>query len=154
MLIYPKRQLKSKFVLIKTLKLHYSLSTTFNSTKKLTCGIVSFVWQDYIETLQKLPKAKLLDLFQRRYLRSVIVNTPLSLSSWYVFPINSPISHCLVLLDDQIGVGLMVFQQFGGINGIVFYVSSIFESAGKRDLKFSHFLTRTNKAHYMKSWFC
>ncbi|KAK2990544.1 hypothetical protein RJ640_019824 [Escallonia rubra] len=57
--------------------------------------------QDYIETLQKLPKAKLLDLFQRRYLRSV-----------------------------TIGVGLMVFQQFGGINGICFYVSSIFESAG------------------------
>ena len=31
---------------------------------------------------------------------------------------------------DQIGVGLMVFQQFGGINGICFYVSNIFESAG------------------------
>ncbi|CAI9279946.1 unnamed protein product [Lactuca saligna] len=27
--------------------------------------------QDYIETLQKLPKAKIFDLFQRRYLRSV-----------------------------------------------------------------------------------
>ncbi|KAF5744182.1 Major facilitator superfamily protein isoform 1 [Tripterygium wilfordii] len=57
--------------------------------------------QDYIETLERLPKAKLLDLFQRRYIRSVII-----------------------------GVGLMVFQQFGGINGICFYVSSIFESAG------------------------
>lgn len=57
--------------------------------------------QDYIETLERLPKANLVDLFQRRYLRSV-----------------------------TIGVGLMVFQQFGGINGIVFYVSSIFESAG------------------------
>ncbi|XP_010242564.1 PREDICTED: sugar transporter ERD6-like 7 [Nelumbo nucifera] len=57
--------------------------------------------QDYIETLQQLPKAKILDLFQRRYLRSVIV-----------------------------GVGLMVFQQFGGINGICFYVSQIFVSAG------------------------
>lgn len=57
--------------------------------------------QDYIETLQKLPKAKLLDLFQRRYLLSVII-----------------------------GVGLMVFQQFGGINGICFYVSAIFTSAG------------------------
>ncbi|XP_057963819.1 sugar transporter ERD6-like 7 isoform X1 [Malania oleifera] len=57
--------------------------------------------QDYIETLQKLPKAKILDLFQRRYLRSVII-----------------------------GVGLMVFQQFGGINGVCFYVGSIFESAG------------------------
>lgn len=57
--------------------------------------------QDYIETLDKLPKAKLLDLFQRRYLRSV-----------------------------TIGVGLMVCQQFGGINGICFYTSSIFESSG------------------------
>ncbi|KAK6164731.1 hypothetical protein DH2020_001595 [Rehmannia glutinosa] len=57
--------------------------------------------QDYIETLERLPKAKLLDLFQRRYLRSV-----------------------------TIGVGLMVCQQFGGINGICFYTSSIFESSG------------------------
>ncbi|KAL6564285.1 hypothetical protein OROMI_015735 [Orobanche minor] len=57
--------------------------------------------QDYIETLERLPKAKVLDLFQRRYLRSV-----------------------------TIGVGLMVCQQFGGINGICFYTSSIFESSG------------------------
>ncbi|KAK9206769.1 hypothetical protein WN943_017048 [Citrus x changshan-huyou] len=57
--------------------------------------------QDYIETLERLPKAGMLDLFQRRYLRSV-----------------------------TIGVGLMVFQQFGGINGICFYSSTIFESAG------------------------
>ncbi|WCJ21459.1 Major facilitator superfamily protein [Euphorbia peplus] len=57
--------------------------------------------RDYIETLERLPKAKLLDLFQRRYLRSV-----------------------------TIGVGLMVCQQFGGINGVCFYVSNIFESAG------------------------
>ncbi|OAY61721.1 sugar transporter ERD6-like 7 [Manihot esculenta] len=57
--------------------------------------------KDYIETLERLPKAKLLDLFQRRYLSSVII-----------------------------GVGLMVFQQFGGINGVCFYVSHIFESAG------------------------
>lgn len=57
--------------------------------------------QDYITTLKQLPKANLLDLFQRRYLRSVII-----------------------------GIGLMVCQQFGGINGICFYTSSIFESAG------------------------
>ncbi|KAK3041424.1 hypothetical protein RJ639_000401 [Escallonia herrerae] len=36
----------------------------------------------------------------------------------------------LPLFFKDIGVGLMVFQQFGGINGICFYVSSIFESAG------------------------
>lgn len=57
--------------------------------------------RDYIETLERLPKAKMMDLFQRRYLNSVII-----------------------------GVGLMVFQQFGGINGICFYVSNIFETAG------------------------
>ncbi|PIN26075.1 putative transporter (major facilitator superfamily) [Handroanthus impetiginosus] len=57
--------------------------------------------QDYIETLERLPKAKLLDLFQRRYLGSV-----------------------------TIGVGLMVCQQFGGINGVCFYTSSIFEASG------------------------
>ncbi|PRQ26211.1 putative major facilitator, sugar transporter, major facilitator superfamily [Rosa chinensis] len=57
--------------------------------------------QDYIATLDHLPKAKMLDLFQRRYSRSVII-----------------------------GVGLMVCQQFGGINGVCFYVSSIFEQAG------------------------
>ncbi|KAK1387955.1 MFS domain-containing protein [Heracleum sosnowskyi] len=62
--------------------------------------LISTTFKDYIETLEKLPKAKLLDLFQKRYIRSVII-----------------------------GVGLMVFQQFGGINGICFYVSSIFESA-------------------------
>ncbi|KAM5563832.1 sugar transporter ERD6-like 7 [Rosa sericea] len=57
--------------------------------------------QDYIATLDQLPKTKMLDLFQRRYSRSVII-----------------------------GVGLMVCQQFGGINGVCFYVSSIFELAG------------------------
>ncbi|KAL5701551.1 hypothetical protein ACHQM5_026875 [Ranunculus cassubicifolius] len=57
--------------------------------------------QDYIETLEHLPKAGMLDLFQKRYLRSVII-----------------------------GVGLMVCQQFGGINGVCFYTSQIFTSAG------------------------
>ncbi|XP_021730858.1 sugar transporter ERD6-like 7 [Chenopodium quinoa] len=57
--------------------------------------------QNYIEELEQLPKASMFDLFQKRYIRSV-----------------------------TIGVGLMVFQQFGGINGICFYVSNIFEMAG------------------------
>ncbi|KAK1318354.1 Sugar transporter ERD6-like 16 [Acorus calamus] len=57
--------------------------------------------QEYIETLNQLPKAGLQDLFQRRYIRSLII-----------------------------GVGLMVFQQFGGINGVVFYASELFVSAG------------------------
>ncbi|WVZ04536.1 hypothetical protein V8G54_017882 [Vigna mungo] len=57
--------------------------------------------QEYITTLEQLPKSRLLELFHRRYLRSV-----------------------------TIGIGLMVCQQFGGINGICFYTSSIFELAG------------------------
>ncbi|KAL7178041.1 hypothetical protein ACSBR2_031242 [Camellia fascicularis] len=57
--------------------------------------------QTNIETLQSLPKAGLFDLFDRKYIRSVII-----------------------------GVGLMVFQQFGGINGIGFYVSQTFVAAG------------------------
>ncbi|KAH7856741.1 hypothetical protein Vadar_005002 [Vaccinium darrowii] len=57
--------------------------------------------QAYIEALQSLPKSRILDLFDSRYIRSVII-----------------------------GVGLMVFQQFGGINGVGFYVSETFAAAG------------------------
>ncbi|XP_057959654.1 sugar transporter ERD6-like 16 [Malania oleifera] len=57
--------------------------------------------QSYIETLQSLPKAKLLDLFQSRYIRPLLI-----------------------------GIGIMVSQQFGGINGIGFYVSETFVMAG------------------------
>ncbi|KAK2417452.1 Major facilitator superfamily protein [Trifolium repens] len=57
--------------------------------------------QDYITSLERLAKPKMLDLFQRRYLRSL-----------------------------TIGVGLMVCQQLGGINGVCFYTSSIFDLAG------------------------
>lgn len=57
--------------------------------------------EEYIETLQNAPKAKIQDLFQSAYIRSVIV-----------------------------GVGLMVFQQLGGINAIAFYASETFVSAG------------------------
>ncbi|XVE82015.1 hypothetical protein DITRI_Ditri15bG0113000 [Diplodiscus trichospermus] len=57
--------------------------------------------QIYVETLQSLPKARILDLFQQKYIRSVII-----------------------------GVALMIFQQFGGINGITFYASETLASAG------------------------
>ncbi|KAL2534578.1 Sugar transporter ERD6-like 16 [Abeliophyllum distichum] len=57
--------------------------------------------QASIDALQYLPKARLFDLFNRKYKRSLII-----------------------------GVGLMVFQQFGGINGIGFYASETFVAAG------------------------
>ncbi|GMI69819.1 hypothetical protein like AT5G18840 [Hibiscus trionum] len=56
---------------------------------------------EYIETLESLPKATVWDLFQQKYIRAVII-----------------------------GVALMVFQQFGGINGISFYASETFALAG------------------------
>ncbi|XP_008450688.3 sugar transporter ERD6-like 5 isoform X2 [Cucumis melo] len=57
--------------------------------------------QEYTELLKQLPEPSVLDLFQRQYARSLIV-----------------------------GLGLMVLQQFGGVNGIAFYVTSLFTSAG------------------------
>ncbi|KAB2015831.1 hypothetical protein ES319_D08G053900v1 [Gossypium barbadense] len=57
--------------------------------------------QDYLETLEHQSNATMLDLFQTRYMHSIII-----------------------------GVGLMMFQQFGGINGVDFYANQIFTSAG------------------------
>uniref|UniRef100_A0A7N0UDL1 Major facilitator superfamily (MFS) profile domain-containing protein n=1 Tax=Kalanchoe fedtschenkoi TaxID=63787 RepID=A0A7N0UDL1_KALFE len=57
--------------------------------------------QDYVETSQMLGKAKVTDLFQRKYMRSLMI-----------------------------GVMMMVFNQFCGINGILYYMSSIFDSIG------------------------
>ncbi|KAH7666897.1 Sugar/inositol transporter protein [Dioscorea alata] len=57
--------------------------------------------KDFTETLQRSSKTTVLDLFQKKYLHSVVV-----------------------------GVGLMVFQQFGGVNAVCFYASAIFVSAG------------------------
>lgn len=56
--------------------------------------------RDYTESIQ-VSEAKIFDLFQWKYAHSLIV-----------------------------GVGLMVLQQFGGVNAIAYYASSIFISAG------------------------
>lgn len=57
--------------------------------------------KEYIESLRSFPNARLQDLFMSKNIYAVIV-----------------------------GVGLMVFQQLGGINGVGFYASYIFSSAG------------------------
>ncbi|XP_029125384.1 sugar transporter ERD6-like 5 isoform X2 [Cajanus cajan] len=57
--------------------------------------------RDYTAAFQRQTEASIIGLFQMQYLKSLIV-----------------------------GVGLMILQQFGGINGIVFYANSIFISAG------------------------
>ncbi|KAG6731980.1 hypothetical protein I3842_01G154100 [Carya illinoinensis] len=61
---------------------------------------------DNIKTLQTLQKVKLMDLFQSKHIRPV-----------------------------TIGIALMIFQQFGGINGISFYASETFASAGLSSTK-------------------
>ncbi|XP_062211353.1 sugar transporter ERD6-like 16 isoform X2 [Phragmites australis] len=57
--------------------------------------------KEYIESLHSFPKARLQDLFLSKNIYAVVV-----------------------------GVGLMTFQQLGGINGVGFYASYIFTSAG------------------------
>ncbi|XP_056166021.1 sugar transporter ERD6-like 5 isoform X2 [Syzygium oleosum] len=57
--------------------------------------------RDYTETFERQSQSRILDLFQRRY------------------------AHPLM-----IAVGLMMLQQFGGINAFAYYTGSIFESAG------------------------
>ncbi|KAK7397245.1 hypothetical protein VNO78_18412 [Psophocarpus tetragonolobus] len=57
--------------------------------------------RDFTEVLQRQTEASIFGLFQWQYLKSLTV-----------------------------GVGLMILQQFGGVNGISFYASSIFISAG------------------------
>ncbi|XP_070043480.1 sugar transporter ERD6-like 8 isoform X4 [Nicotiana tomentosiformis] len=57
--------------------------------------------QEYLTILQTLPKVTFVNLFDRSNYRAVIIS-----------------------------VGLMAFQQFVGINGIVFYSTEIFKSAG------------------------
>ncbi|XP_054806882.1 sugar transporter ERD6-like 16 isoform X2 [Prosopis cineraria] len=57
--------------------------------------------QDYIATLESLPKAQFLDLFRSKHVRSVVI-----------------------------GVGIMACQQAVGINGIGFYAAETFVAAG------------------------
>ncbi|KAF3454407.1 hypothetical protein FNV43_RR04854 [Rhamnella rubrinervis] len=69
--------------------------------KNTDCSQEAAEIRDYTETLQKLSEADIMELFQWRYAHSLTV-----------------------------GVGLMVLQQFGGVNAIAFYASAIFISAG------------------------
>ncbi|KAL3832955.1 hypothetical protein ACJIZ3_007691 [Penstemon smallii] len=57
--------------------------------------------RDYTRSIEQLKDSRIIDLFQRKYAHSLIV-----------------------------GVGLMVLQQFGGVNAIAYYASAIFASAG------------------------
>ncbi|XP_019075604.1 sugar transporter ERD6-like 16 isoform X3 [Vitis vinifera] len=64
-------------------------------------------WLEYTEKLQQMPQIRILDLFQKRYLHSVII-----------------------------GVGLMLFKQFGGMSAIGSYASATLELAGFSSGKF------------------
>ncbi|PPD99986.1 hypothetical protein GOBAR_DD02967 [Gossypium barbadense] len=72
----------------------------FNAALQKLRGDTADVSREEAE-IKHLPKATVLDLFLKRNLRLLII-----------------------------GVGLMVFQQFSGYNGVVFYANQIFTSAG------------------------
>ncbi|XP_020540483.1 sugar transporter ERD6-like 5 [Jatropha curcas] len=57
--------------------------------------------REYTDYVCKISEDGILNLFQRKYAYSLVV-----------------------------GIGLMVFQELGGLNGFAFYTSTIFESAG------------------------
>ncbi|XP_030960048.1 sugar transporter ERD6-like 5 isoform X6 [Quercus lobata] len=57
--------------------------------------------KNYTENIQQISEDKILHLFQQKYAYQLIV-----------------------------GIGLMVLQQFGGLNGFAFYMDEIFELAG------------------------
>ncbi|RVX18751.1 Sugar transporter ERD6-like 8 [Vitis vinifera] len=57
--------------------------------------------KDYTRYLEGLSETRIIDIFQRKY------------------------AYCLT-----VGVGLMIVQEFGGLNGFAFYTSSILDSAG------------------------
>ncbi|XP_058216479.1 sugar transporter ERD6-like 5 isoform X6 [Rhododendron vialii] len=79
------------------------LENTLRSLRGKNADIFSEMTEirDYTKTFEQLSKTSILNLFERRY------------------------AHQLT-----IGVGIMLLQQFGGSNGILYYASSIFEAAG------------------------
>ncbi|CAN1843209.1 Sugar transporter ERD6-like 5 [Linum perenne] len=81
--------------------------------------------RDYTETVERLSEStSVFELFQRKYAHSLLVRlTKLDLMKMNCW---MPVTRVVF----QVGVGLMVLQQFGGVNAIAFYASSIFVSAG------------------------
>ncbi|XP_044421097.1 sugar transporter ERD6-like 16 isoform X1 [Triticum aestivum] len=86
---------------------------------------------EHVESVLGLPKARIQDLFHRKNMYAVIVRTkqfhqPTSFPKDLIFHHHERSSS----FDAQVGVGLKVFQQLGGINALGFYTSYIFSSAG------------------------
>ncbi|TYJ21267.1 hypothetical protein E1A91_A08G053600v1 [Gossypium mustelinum] len=73
----------------------------YNALKRLHGDDEDAVTHEANEIQVHQSNATMLDLFQTKYMHSIII-----------------------------GVGLMMFQQFGGINGVAFYANQIFTSAG------------------------
>lgn len=112
----------------------------------LANSTVYFV-QVFTEKLQRLPKSKMLDLFQKEYIRAVIVS---------VLKKKNPavLLHTLCCflklgwLHAQAGVGLMALQQLGGVNGVLFYASEVFVSAGNDQSEKEKRKKRLTHRHY------
>lgn len=89
------------------------------------------ILQEYLDILETLPKATFINLFDTSNYRAVIVSLASPYTLQYSIIISSIHTNLLFFISLlQISVGLMAFQQFVGINGIIFYSTEIFKSAG------------------------
>ncbi|KAK3014132.1 hypothetical protein RJ639_007924 [Escallonia herrerae] len=84
--------------------------------------------KDSAETFQQLSGSRFLELFERKYSHSLVV----SHQNDYQTNTSCAVFSLLNLSEsyEQVGVGIMLLVQFGGGVGIIFYASSIFETAG------------------------
>lgn len=99
------------------------------------------MWQEFTEILQK-NTGRILDLFQRRYAHTLIViklsqrkqNLETNINSCTVLPSLPMISLTFLHIFElvQVGVGLMLLQQFAGTNAVAYFASTIFIDAGNQ----------------------
>lgn len=100
-----------------------------------TISLMYFL-QRSVASSSKRATIRFADLKRRRYWFPLMVDWFVLKSDWFSnagFFILGNFRSILVLMLMhvlQVGIGLLVLQQLSGINGILFYSSNIFESAG------------------------
>ena len=99
-----------------------SLIVVFTHRLRVT---IFFSYQNFTETFQQ-DSERILDLFQWRYAHSLTVSLINRKEIWSFLDIGVHL-----IYFSQVGVGLILLQQFSGNIAIISYASSIFSDAGK-----------------------